>query len=71
MLATHQANKQQLINYLNVTRQAVLDTLTGLSEAQLATPLDASGRTVRISLSEWVAVSAEPHARIDVKPDDL
>src|SRR5215212_2464143 len=47
MLATHQANKQQLLNYLNVTRQAVLDTLTGLSEAQLATPLDAGGRTVR------------------------
>ena len=46
-MATHQANKQQLINYLTVTRQAVLDAVAGMGEGQLAAPLDAEGRTAR------------------------
>jgi hypothetical protein len=47
MLATHEVNKQQIINYLLVTRQAVLDAVAGLDEAQLATPLGPEGRTAR------------------------
>jgi hypothetical protein len=51
-LATHDATKQQVTNYLTHTRQGVLDAVEGLSDADLQT---AVGRTIGAALAGLLA----------------
>src|SRR5437762_1239431 len=54
-LAIPESRKQQLLNYLIVTRQEVLNALEGLTETQYDQPHNASGETARSVLPHLIA----------------